>query len=75
MDFPKNRQVGSNGTWGKWVAPASYPRPNGRGCMAGNLMLYILVTGAAGFIGFHTARALLDRGHEIWRQRRTTATP
>jgi len=25
----------------------------------------VLVTGAAGFIGFHTARALLDRGDEI----------
>ncbi|ODR95904.1 capsular biosynthesis protein CpsI [Methyloceanibacter stevinii] len=25
----------------------------------------ILVTGAAGFIGFHTARALLDRGEEV----------
>jgi UDP-glucuronate 4-epimerase len=25
----------------------------------------ILVTGAAGFIGFHTSRALLDRGHEV----------
>lgn len=25
----------------------------------------ILVTGAAGFIGFHTARALLDRGDEV----------
>ena len=25
----------------------------------------ILVTGAAGFIGFHTARALLDLGHEV----------
>ena len=25
----------------------------------------ILVTGAAGFIGFHTAKALLDRGDEV----------
>ncbi len=25
----------------------------------------ILVTGAAGFIGFHTARALLDRGETV----------
>ena len=25
----------------------------------------ILVTGAAGFIGFHTAKALLDRGYEV----------
>jgi len=25
----------------------------------------ILVTGAAGFIGYHTSRALLDRGDEI----------
>ena len=25
----------------------------------------ILVTGAAGFIGFHTAKALLDRGEEV----------
>ena len=25
----------------------------------------ILVTGAAGFIGYHTARALLDRGDEV----------
>src|ERR1051325_873261 len=25
----------------------------------------ILVTGAAGFIGFHTAKALLDRGNEV----------
>jgi UDP-glucuronate 4-epimerase len=25
----------------------------------------ILVTGAAGFIGFYTARALLDRGDEV----------
>ncbi len=25
----------------------------------------ILITGAAGFIGFHTARALLGRGHEV----------
>ena len=25
----------------------------------------ILVTGSAGFIGFHTARALLDRGDEV----------
>jgi UDP-glucuronate 4-epimerase len=27
--------------------------------------MQILVTGAAGFIGFHTARALLDRGDEV----------
>jgi len=27
--------------------------------------LKILVTGAAGFIGFHTAKALLDRGEEV----------
>ncbi len=25
----------------------------------------LLVTGAAGFIGFHTAKALLDRGDEV----------
>src|SRR5512141_1808016 len=25
----------------------------------------ILVTGAAGFIGYHTAARLLDRGHEV----------
>jgi UDP-glucuronate 4-epimerase len=25
----------------------------------------ILVTGAAGFIGFHVSKALLDRGHEV----------
>jgi GDP-D-mannose dehydratase len=25
----------------------------------------ILVTGAAGFIGYHIARALLERGHEV----------
>jgi len=25
----------------------------------------ILVTGAAGFIGYHTSRALLDRGYEV----------
>jgi UDP-glucuronate 4-epimerase len=25
----------------------------------------VLVTGAAGFIGYHTAKALLDRGHEV----------
>ena len=25
----------------------------------------ILVTGAAGFIGYHTARALLDRGDHV----------
>jgi len=25
----------------------------------------ILVTGAAGFIGYHTAKALMDRGHEV----------
>lgn len=25
----------------------------------------LLVTGAAGFIGFHTAKALLERGHEV----------
>jgi len=25
----------------------------------------ILITGAAGFIGFHTARALIDRGDEV----------
>jgi len=25
----------------------------------------ILVTGAAGFIGFHTTRRLLDRGDEV----------
>src|SRR6266478_8997592 len=28
-------------------------------------MMKILVTGAAGFIGFHTARALLDRGETV----------
>ena len=28
-------------------------------------MSNILVTGAAGFIGFHTAQALLDRGHAV----------
>ena len=26
----------------------------------------ILVTGAAGFIGFHTTKALLDRGYDVW---------
>ena len=25
----------------------------------------ILVTGSAGFIGFHTSKKLLDKGHEI----------
>ena len=25
----------------------------------------VLVTGAAGFIGYHTAKALLDRGDEV----------
>ena len=25
----------------------------------------VLVTGAAGFIGYHTAARLLDRGHEV----------
>ncbi|MGH8583250.1 MAG: NAD-dependent epimerase/dehydratase family protein, partial [Gammaproteobacteria bacterium] len=25
----------------------------------------ILVTGSAGFIGFHMARRLLDEGHEV----------
>ncbi|HET8670700.1 MAG TPA: NAD-dependent epimerase/dehydratase family protein, partial [Candidatus Saccharimonadales bacterium] len=25
----------------------------------------ILVTGAAGFIGFHVSKSLLDRGHEV----------
>jgi UDP-glucuronate 4-epimerase len=25
----------------------------------------VLVTGAAGFIGYHTAKALLDRGGEV----------
>jgi UDP-glucuronate 4-epimerase len=28
-------------------------------------MMKLLVTGAAGFIGFHTARSLLDRGDEV----------
>ena len=26
----------------------------------------ILVTGAAGFIGYHTAQSLLDKGHSVW---------
>ena len=26
----------------------------------------ILVTGAAGFIGFHTAKSLLEKGHTVW---------
>ncbi|HEY8248631.1 MAG TPA: NAD-dependent epimerase/dehydratase family protein, partial [Hyphomicrobium sp.] len=25
----------------------------------------VLVTGAAGFIGYHTAKVLLDRGNEV----------
>jgi UDP-glucuronate 4-epimerase len=27
--------------------------------------MHILVTGSAGFIGFHMARRLLDEGHEV----------
>jgi UDP-glucuronate 4-epimerase len=32
---------------------------------AGRLSLKILVTGSAGFIGFHMAKSLLDDGHEV----------
>jgi len=33
--------------------------------LGGSENMTVLVTGAAGFIGFHTARALLDDGHEV----------
>ncbi len=29
------------------------------------MMMKILVTGTAGFIGFHTARRLIERGDEV----------
>ena len=33
--------------------------------MTGQVQMRVLVTGAAGFIGYHTASALLDRGDEV----------